>query len=340
MTNYAAKQIDLLGLIEPTTKLKKVSAHQYAGPCPKCGGTDRFNVDPARGWFCRQCTGEPGNGGEYAHWNDQIDFLRWLHGLDYKSATVRLLGRVDCTPEEIERMAVERKASDEQRKAEDEAARLIALEELRADPELFIYQDNIAIFDYARQLWQDRGLTNFWQKAYGVGYCEERFGSDTLTIPYYRLNEQTGKHEIIGLRHRLIQNIGGGKYRPHIAGLGNNLYYAYPTAHLFGTVLVVEGEIKAMVTHAALWQGEDPEPVDPQLFVVGIPGKSYKPEWIAELNKADRVIICLDPDAQKEARSLAQSLSIQAKVINLPGKIDDLILAGVLDTGTLTELIK
>lgn len=338
--NYAAKQIDLLGLIEPTTKLRKVSAHQYAGPCPKCGGRDRFTVDITRGWFCRQCTGEPGNGGEFAHWNDQIDFMRWLHGMDYKSAVIRLLGRQDCTPDDLERLASERKAADDKRMAEDKANQQAALTELRDGQDWITYQGNLSVYDSAQDEWRKRGLSRFWQSFYGVGYCEERFGSDTLTIPYWRMNAQSGEWEIIGLRHRLLQDVGGGKYRPHLAGLGNHLYYAYPTAHLFGTVLVVEGEIKAMVTHAALWKGEDPEPVDPQWFVVGVPGKSWKPEWINELNQADRVVICLDPDAQKEAQRLAQSLSVAAKVINLPGKIDDLIVAGALDTDTLVNLVE
>lgn len=51
--------MDLLSIIQQDVKLKRVSAHrggEYHGPCPFCGGKDRFRVqtDPPF-WACRQC---------------------------------------------------------------------------------------------------------------------------------------------------------------------------------------------------------------------------------------------------------------------------------------------
>ena len=38
------------------TRLKRVSTTEYCGPCPKCGGRDRFSVNAKRGVFnCRGC---------------------------------------------------------------------------------------------------------------------------------------------------------------------------------------------------------------------------------------------------------------------------------------------
>jgi len=54
------------------------------GPCPKCGGTDRFRVKRYndRDWFaCRQCHGKPG---------DAIEYLQWRQGLTYPLALSRL----------------------------------------------------------------------------------------------------------------------------------------------------------------------------------------------------------------------------------------------------------
>lgn len=46
-------------------------------PCPVCGGTDRFSINPSKGlWNCRGC----GRGG------DSIDLLRWLTGSSYEAA--------------------------------------------------------------------------------------------------------------------------------------------------------------------------------------------------------------------------------------------------------------
>lgn len=329
----ATKTIDLLGLIQPHTSLRKIAAHQWAGPCPRCGGHDRFNVDPAHGWFCRQCTGAPDSGG---HWGDQLDFVRWYFSLDYKAGIMRLLGgQLNCTGEELERRAAERKALDAARAAEEHAQMMTARASLQASDAWKEYADNLDVYPHARELWRARGLNDSWAKFYGVGYCAER---DSLTIPYWRTNAKSGKWELIGLRHRLLGDTTTGKYRPHLAGLGNHLYYAQPMAGLFGTVLVVEGEVKAMVTYANIWSA-DVDPLMPNTFVVGLPGKSWKSEWIAELNEADRVAICLDPDAQKEAGRLKDALSVPSKIVTLPGKIDDLLIAGVIDSAFLMNIL-
>ena len=69
--------IDLLSLASAHTALKRVASSgggEWAGPCPFCGGEDRFRVQPqASGggrWLCRQC----GEG----KWQDAIEFGRRL----------------------------------------------------------------------------------------------------------------------------------------------------------------------------------------------------------------------------------------------------------------------
>ncbi len=64
----AAKRVDLLTLAEQYTTLQRKSSREYAGPCPKCGGDDRFHVG-SDWFFCRQCHAKRG---------DSIEFLRWL----------------------------------------------------------------------------------------------------------------------------------------------------------------------------------------------------------------------------------------------------------------------
>ena len=59
------------------TTLKRVTSKEMAGPCPKCGGHDRFHCQ--RGWFfCRQCY-PLGNG--QAH--DIFGFYEWVQGWDF-----------------------------------------------------------------------------------------------------------------------------------------------------------------------------------------------------------------------------------------------------------------
>jgi phage/plasmid primase-like uncharacterized protein len=56
---------------------------QLTGPCPLCGGTDRFNVDPRKNlWLCRGCR----VGG------DVIKLVRHLDGCSFRSAVELLTG--------------------------------------------------------------------------------------------------------------------------------------------------------------------------------------------------------------------------------------------------------
>jgi hypothetical protein len=64
-------------------KVAATDGGEYVGPCPWCGGTDRFHVwpyaDRPRYW-CRQCDRK----------GDAIQFLRERAGLSYRDACVRL----------------------------------------------------------------------------------------------------------------------------------------------------------------------------------------------------------------------------------------------------------
>jgi len=57
--------------------LRKESANSFCGPCPKCGGDDRFvyRTDKDRFW-CRKCNEKGG---------DVIDFHKWIEGTDLKA---------------------------------------------------------------------------------------------------------------------------------------------------------------------------------------------------------------------------------------------------------------
>ncbi|MBF0240426.1 MAG: hypothetical protein HQM12_22205, partial [SAR324 cluster bacterium] len=64
--------------------LKNVSSVEYSGPCPFCGGTDRFRVktDKER-FFCRHCRERGG---------DIIDYLREFKGVGFQEAKALVQG--------------------------------------------------------------------------------------------------------------------------------------------------------------------------------------------------------------------------------------------------------
>ena len=75
--------VDLVALAGAETALRRVSGDEYAGPCPVCGGTDRFHVTP-EWWFCRKCHERRG---------DVIEYARWRHNLTFPDACALLGGQ-------------------------------------------------------------------------------------------------------------------------------------------------------------------------------------------------------------------------------------------------------
>jgi len=79
--------IDILTLIGRDTQLKRVASTnggEWAGPCPFCGGRDRFrvwpNASPKPRWWCRQCQRK----------GDAIDYLQERDGLSFPEAKAAL----------------------------------------------------------------------------------------------------------------------------------------------------------------------------------------------------------------------------------------------------------
>jgi len=325
--------------------LKKVAAHEWAGPCPVCGGRDRFRVSD-RGWFCRKCTGEK--------WGDLADFTKLAFGWTLRDTLKNFNLDRRASPEELASLEAERKRrEDEQRRAEQEAQALVHAQ-LTSSPDWWTYYQNVKNIPEARAMWNKRGLSDTWIDYYRLGYCparrftsgDEHFDSASLTIPYFRptftQNPEGGADvtwQVVQMKHRLLSDdTPGGKYRPHMAGAGNHLFYTdLHQRNVYGDLLIVEGEIKAMVTWAAMWAGEDC--LFPNLTVIGIPGQSWRTDFLDQFNLADRVFICLDPDATSSARKLAERIGDKAKVLLLPDKIDDLLNIGVLDGFKLFELM-
>jgi DNA primase len=85
---------DVLALAQEEVQLYKVAVNEYAGPCPGCGGTDRFRVRYSRdtgtwSFMCRSCW----DAGQYLPekgrkrgWGDAIDYLRHYRGMGFQEA--------------------------------------------------------------------------------------------------------------------------------------------------------------------------------------------------------------------------------------------------------------
>jgi len=72
-TDQLKSQTNLIEIAQTDTTLAKESTNEYSGPCPKCGGNDRFHVTP-EWFFCRQCHEKRGDAIDYIQWRDNTNF--------------------------------------------------------------------------------------------------------------------------------------------------------------------------------------------------------------------------------------------------------------------------
>jgi hypothetical protein len=341
--------VNLLDLVRADTKLTG-GPREFVGACPRCGGRDRFHLHIGKGWFCRQCTGDPAAG----RWHDAIDYVMFMTGCDFAEAVRRLGGGAQLTPAERERIKAEAARAEAERVQAERKAQAEKRRALHRANAWRAYHDGMG--DAGRAMWRKRGLSDMWQDYFMVGHQTGKqfshgdtvFTSASLTIPYLRAvmdSEYIPRVECVGLVHRLLlPNAPGGKYRPHVAGLGKPLFYT----DLFdpgirGDVFLVEGEIKAMVLHAWLqdYQRETDDYTLGRQTVVGHAGKGFKAESACELDEADTITILPDPDAEREAQQTADLLGRgRCYICSLPGKVDDLLTSGEMSIGGFIEYLR
>ncbi len=206
---------NVFDLAQEDTRLKVVSRRttkgngpEYAGPCPGCGGDDRFHVQPERkdggAWMCRNC-----RPAEQYGWSDNIEYLRQFRSMSFTAAKNYLAGLVDT--------AIERADAD------------------MAQARLWTSEGKAGL-DYLLS----RGLTEETIHKAQLGYAVYR-GIPSLVIPWYangvywRINLRDIRTDVpIEQRYR---NIPGSSQ----AGLymGDSLKLRRPT-------FLVEGEIDAL----------------------------------------------------------------------------------------------
>lgn len=194
-TEQIKSAIDLRELVSSCTELHRESATEQAGPCPKCGGTDRLRV-AAAWWFCRQC---------HPKRADAIEFMTWLHGYTFREAAAILQGHQPPTTTERRRPQARRPQAAAGWNAEQAANALAGYQRALWD------DANTLAHDY---LEQRRGLTSDTWLTYGLGYRHDTPLPNTwdaakrsyshpaqpaIVIPWYR------RQELIALRYRFLQ---------------------------------------------------------------------------------------------------------------------------------------
>ncbi len=117
---------------------------EFVGPCPACGGRDRFSLAPAKGVF--NCRGAEGG--------DAIKLARHLTGEDFLDACEILTGRERPGRDDGDDAARAERRSAAQRKLEDQR-RQAAIDEAAREAEQNRYREREQ--DRCRDIWREAG---------------------------------------------------------------------------------------------------------------------------------------------------------------------------------------
>lgn len=324
--------VDLLDLIGSDTALRKVTVGggAYAGPCPWCGGTDRFVVRPhgrATGetpcWWCRQCTGEKPQ--------SCLDYVMRRDGLDLQHAAVRLAELYHIEPVDERDMAGirrEREQAREQARKQEAIERRAKSVQALDDPEHGPYDadtqgaalmgEPLALADLAA-----RGIALDVAMAYQLGVTRRFVGGSR--VPAISIPWRAGG-ETVAVQYRFLED-SKSRYQWH-PGTAFELWNADELdRRRDSAVLVVEGALKALTVISAGIES-----------VVAVSNKQGAPRVVGEnagaLAAYERVYILLDPDARAEARTAALSIP-NSRIVELPEKVDDWLVRRGMDVGLL-----
>ncbi len=334
-------QADLLSLAEDAGAVFKVKGPaRWRSHCPLHNGNNPSGFAISQGddgkmrWTCY--SGDCGSG-------DAIDFVMKWRGIDFIEACQFLSGEdIGMNMEAVLKLAAERKRKAEQEYLAAQARLEKAIADLETAKIWEQYHTNLKAMPEHRRLWQMRGVPNAWQDIWKLGYSPEftiweedkgswkpAWKSPTLSIPVF----QPG-WKIATIRHRLLKpKDPDDKYRPDRSHLGAHPFVANPEMGFKGPVLVVEGEVKAMVSYITADM--------PGLQVIGIPGKRQFINFAGMLTEADPVYILPDPDGMGYGIRMAEILGLEhCRMIRLPVKIDDAVVNGVLDRRDFRRLLQ
>jgi len=314
-TTELNKRINLFILAGQDTKLKKKTSTEYAGPCPFCGGRDRFSVmTNGKKWICRNCT--------EGKWTDGISYAMRRSNTDFMGVAREYLGNE--APQIDPAVAAERVRNDQAEQEQRAAYRRTKLAEFSKQELTTELHERMAAEQ--RQQWRTWGIPDSWQDYLELGYTPDKpfnDGGETLqhspayTIPYFH-NTTVGK-ELITIQYRLVNAPNPADRYRFEYGLGTTYYMTMPTEPISDIVIICEGAKKAAVMRIC-------SGVNKSATILGVPSKSDTGGIVEAVKDCGLVYILLDPDGEAQARKLATRIGDNARIVTLHAKVDDLIL--------------
>ena len=274
---------------------------------------------------------------------DVIQYIEDTQNVDFRRAVEILGGEIgDITPEIVAQRLEARK----QRIDAEIQKHELAIERLRNEKKWIEYQQNMN--QRARGLWLQRGVAEWWQDFWSLGYAPDFplwekkgdewvqwWSGESIAIPLKSYGGSVNQ-----IKHRFIEPpTESRKYHQEYYNAGQHPFIA-DVDRQSGALVLVEGEIKSMVTFVTL------DTADMQC--IGLPSMKPEQSVFEQLNGYDPIYFIPDPDAFKKrdrsgsaAGELAKTLGLErVRVVQLPQKIDDAINDGLIDKSGLYQLMK
>lgn len=283
-----------LRLVARTT----VDGDEWAGPCPLCGGTDRFRVWPNHGtgklrYWCRQCNAT----------GDIIDYLQRQRGMSFNEAKAMV------EPPQQLQSGSHHKAKHPAGPGPGKERKLLAYTDdwqTHARPFVDVSCDALwsPVGEAALNYLRSRGLGDQILKEMQIGFNPTRrnqdWGSDVGTVFASRAIVIPCRVDGVVARIKL-RRLGGNaasKYAQIRGGDPHALYSLRPIRP-GDNVILLEGELDVVALMSAL--GERMQQLD--LLPVATGGATMGRGHKAILNTASKVLVAMDSDDAGEEAS-------------------------------------
>jgi hypothetical protein len=304
------QRTDLRELVELHTTLSKCARREWAGACPKCGGTDRLHVNDDGWWMCRKC---------HPKRADVIEFVMWLEGCNFKSACAGLGG-----PGLPDHVLTEPPAAMQARRPwADPAWQAAARQELARSIERLEAPEGEAGRAYLLQ----RGIQSATWQAWGLGYATPWHAQRGANLPAIVVPWR-GRGTLKALQYRFFapEIDKSGRFRQR-AGGERTIFGSDLLGRHFQTLVCVEGELNAL----SIWQtarNMDLQTLDVVSF--GSEGSVTNPKLLELAGRYRHVLIWADEE--EWVRRCLRALP-EARGLKSPDGRDanDLLLLGILD---------
>lgn len=291
--------IDIKAVAERYTTLKRSSTYnggEWHGPCPQCGGADRFHVWPKRGRFwCRQCNVK----------GDVIELVRVLDNVGFKEACERLSIPLEAMPSAAKPKAPPRPQVNDLKR--DYACFDPAWQQAATQ---FLKQSRRNLWDNrhaaaAAYLTDQRHLSIEAILEAGLGFNptaqRQRWGNINVWLPRGIVIPWIDNDKVWRIRFRCLDGnykhytpkISGTEMKyPQVSGAANGLYNGWEELEITpdSIVVMVEGEFDALALKSNTTM--------PKLQVVATGGVSQARvlRWVAALSVARVVYLAFDSE--------------------------------------------